>query len=90
MQTKDFIQAAFPIIKRKFVPNPYAGERCVYQEGVCMREDCGQPRWQDPENGASVLCQRHTEEVYRGEAKAPPLRRGIDYIATGRRTFLFY
>lgn len=86
----EYLKAAFPIIRREPIPNPYAGERCVYQEGICMREACGQPRWQDPEKGDSVLCRRHTEEVYRGEAKAPPLRRGIDYQAVGRKTFLVF
>jgi hypothetical protein len=78
----------FPIIKRKLVPDPYEGERSVYEPGICMRAGCGEPRWQHPEKGALVLCQDHAEEVFRGEAKAPPLRPVRDYVSVGRKVFL--
>jgi hypothetical protein len=68
--------------------NPYDGERPVYKPGICMREYCGDSRWIHPEKGEMVLCRHHTEEVMRGEAKAPPLRRHLDYISTARKTFL--
>lgn len=85
MKERDFTDLVFPIIKRESRPDPYAGESVVYQPGICMRRGCGQPRWNDPEKGESVLCQPHHDEVLRGEAKAPPLRPVRDYIATERR-----
>lgn len=56
----------------------------------CMRDYCSELRWMnyDGKGGESVLCKEHTEEVLRGEAKAPPLRRNIDYQSVGRKTFL--
>lgn len=54
----------------------------------CMREGCEERRCIVPVQGESVLCRFHTEEVFRGEAKAPPIRRGFDYQAVGRKTFL--
>jgi hypothetical protein len=53
----------------------------------CMRSYCTEMRWAVPDK-ESVLCRDHTMEVFRGEAKAPPLRRNIDYQASGRRIFL--
>ncbi len=78
----------FPVIKTEPVPDPYAGERSVYEPGICMRRGCGEPRWKHPEKGELVLCQFHAEEVFRGEAKAPPLRQNRDYDGSSRRTFL--
>lgn len=77
----------FPIIKTKPVPDPYKGERCVYEPGICMRQGCGEPRWNEPPMD-SVLCRDHTQEVLRGEAKAPPLRPVLDYVSTARRSWL--
>lgn len=59
----------------------------------CMRSYCEDLRWNKFPNengtfGQSVLCQFHSEEVLRGEAKAPPLRQNIDYISTGRKCLL--
>lgn len=54
----------------------------------CMEEYCTQPRWIHPERGELVLCKGHAEAVFRGEAKAPPLRRTRDYQSIGRKTFL--
>lgn len=54
----------------------------------CMRDWCSEPRWKHPVKGELVLCQEHAGEVVRGEAKAPPLRRNLDYVAVGRKTFL--
>ncbi len=56
----------------------------------CMRGFCDERRWVHPEKGHLVLCREHAEEVFRGEAKAPPLRRGIDYQSVARRTLLVY
>lgn len=69
-------------------PDPYAGQPCVYEPGICMRWACGGPRWQHPERGELVLCQNHAEEVFRGEARSPPLRPNRDYVASARRTLL--
>jgi hypothetical protein len=60
-----------------------------YDPTKCMRMTCEEPRWKHPEKGDLVLCQAHAEEVFRGEAKAPPLRRGIDYQCSSRRGLLF-
>lgn len=84
----DFTKYIFPIIRRTPIPDPYAGERNVYEPGICMRQYCGDPRWQHPEKGELVLCQFHAEEVFEGRAKGPPLRLGRDYISTSRKTFL--
>jgi len=57
-------------------------------QGECLRDSCGEPRWKVP-TSESCLCRDHTLEVLRGEAKAPPLRRNIDYQYPGpRKTFL--
>ncbi len=53
----------------------------------CMRHGCPEMRWAVP-TSSSVLCREHTMEVFRGERRAPPIRRNIDYIATSRKTFL--
>ena len=84
----DLEKFIFPIIKREIRPDPYAGERNVYKPGICMRQYCGESRWQHPEKGELVLCKHHAEEVFRGDAKAPPLRTGIDYQSGARKTFL--
>lgn len=84
----DPFKFVFPIIRRPVIPDPYAGERCVNQPGICMRQGCGQKRWAHPYKGELVLCEDHAEEVFRGEAKGPPLRRGIDYQFVARPTFL--
>lgn len=57
--------------------------REIHEVVECMREGCREERFED-----SVLCKDHTDQVLRGEAKAPPLRRGIDYHSIGRKTFL--
>jgi len=54
----------------------------------CMRWGCQELCWIHPERGRLVLCRDHAEEVFRGEAKAPPLRRNIDYVSVPRRTLL--
>lgn len=69
----DFTKIVFPIIRREAIPDPYAGEQCCYEPGVCMRLNCGLPRWHDPEKGETVLCEDHAREVYEKKAKAPPL-----------------
>lgn len=79
----NYVNIVFPIIKRPEIPDPYKGERCCREPGICMREFCGLPRAE-----GSVLCEDHTGEVLRGEAKAPPLRCNIDYQSTMRKTFL--
>jgi len=48
-----------------------------------MRLLCPEARWED-----NCLCQKHTEEVIRGEASAPSIRRTIDYQSCSRKTFL--
>lgn len=58
----------FPIIRREYAPDPYAGEQCCYEPGICMRLNCGLPRW-----NKTVLCKDHAREVYEKKAKAPPL-----------------
>jgi hypothetical protein len=64
----------FPIIRKDSIPDPYDGENCCYEPGICMRESCGLPRWTDSEKESeSVLCEEHTKEVYEKKAKAPPL-----------------
>lgn len=69
----DYTKFIFPIVRREIKPDLYAGEQCCYEPGICMRLGCGLPRWIRPEEGESVLCQAHTEEVLRGETRAPPL-----------------
>lgn len=54
----------------------------------CLRDFCDNLRWAEYGNGGSCMCQEHTEEVLRGERKAPPLRRNLDYQSTMRKTFL--
>jgi hypothetical protein len=54
----------------------------------CLRTFCREPWWYHPEKGWLVLCREHVEEVFRGEAKAPPLRRGLDYVSVPRKTLL--
>lgn len=54
----------------------------------CMRYGCPKERWIHPEKGELVLCQEHAEEVFRGEAKAPPIRRCIDYQSVYRKCLL--
>lgn len=56
----------------------------------CMREFCDEPRWIDPVKGETVLCHEHVQEVFRGERRAPPLRRNIDYVATSRKSLLWW
>lgn len=68
MSKDDFTKFVFPIIKKEPIPDPYYGERCCYEPGICMREGCGLPRKDD-----SVLCEEHTQEVVDKKAKAPPL-----------------
>jgi len=81
----DFARFVFPIIRKEPIPDPYAGERCCYEPGVCMREACGLPRKDD-----SVLCEEHLQEVLDKKAKAPPLIPYPlrDYQSGARRTFL--
>lgn len=74
-----------PIERRVLPPDPYAGQRCVNVPGICMRWNCGRARWEHPEKGSLVLCEDHTEEVFRGDARSPPLRQNIDYVSVGRR-----
>ncbi len=54
----------------------------------CMRNWCSEERWMHPTKGSLVLCKGHAAEVIRGEANAPPLRRGIDYQGSVRRSFV--
>lgn len=61
--------------------------RCFHRDFL-GRETCPNPRWIHPEKGELVLCKEHAEEVFAGVAKAPPLRRRIDYSPIGRKTFL--
>ena len=78
-----------PVAIRPEVPDPYEGERSHIEEGVCMRLGCGQKRAPHPDGGGeTVLCEAHLEEVLRGEAKAPPLRRNLDYVSLARSSFL--
>lgn len=86
--SEDFSKFIFPIIYTPQKPDPYKGERNVYEPGICMRQYCGDARWQHPEKGELVLCQFHAEEVFRGEAKGPPLRPFPDYVGSARKTFL--
>jgi hypothetical protein len=81
----DYSKLVFPIIKREPIPDPYAGERCCYEPGICMREACGLPRKDN-----SVLCEEHTQEVLDKKAKAPPLIPYPlrDYQSSARRTFI--
>jgi hypothetical protein len=53
----------------------------------CMRYCCHEMRWTVPTT-SSILCREHTLEVLRGECRAPPIRRNLDYYAPGRKTFL--
>ena len=83
----DYTKFVLPLIRQKEIPDPYAGERNVYEPGVCMRKGCGEPRWIHPERGELVLCEYHGAEVLEGRAKAPPLRVGIDYQSSARKVF---
>lgn len=84
----DFKKFNFPIKKYEVIPDPYVGEYNIYKPGICMRQYCGKPRWKHPEKGDLVLCEYHAEEVFRGDAKSPPLRNDIDYQLSARKTFL--
>lgn len=58
-------------------------------EKYIRRLGCGQKRAPHPDGGGeTVLCEAHLEEVLRGEAKAPPLRRNLDYVSLARSSFL--
>lgn len=54
----------------------------------CMQMFCNKERWDHPDKGKLVLCQEHAEEVFRGEARPPPLRVNIDYVSVARKTLL--
>jgi hypothetical protein len=54
---------------------------------TCMRDGCTTPRWKHGNGSELVLCREHVSEVIRGERRAPPLRRGIDYSSIGRKHF---
>ncbi len=54
----------------------------------CMRFGCFHERWVHPDGWRSALCKEHTEEVIRGERRAPPLRVNIDYQSSPRKSFL--
>lgn len=86
--SKSILSHILPLIKKEPLPDPYAGERNVYEPGICMRQYCGEPRWQHPEKGELVLCEFHAEEVFRGEARGPRLLPCRDYQSSGRKTFL--
>jgi hypothetical protein len=61
----------------------------VHEETLdCMEKGCAEKRCVIPGEGESVLCEFHTREVLACRAKAPPIRRGIDYQSVGRKTFL--
>lgn len=49
----------------------------------CLRQGCSEARQE-----GYCLCEFHMGEVLRGEARPPPIRRNIDYIATAHKTFL--
>lgn len=86
---KEFI---FPIVRRDFAPKPQPELLEKFDLGhpiegtKCMR--CSEPRWSHPTTGELVLCRDHALAVVRGEARAPALRRNIDYQATSRRSLI--
>lgn len=49
---------------------------------------CNEPRWTHPERGRLCVCAYHYGLIEAGVMRVPPLRRNIDYISTGRKTFL--
>ncbi len=83
----DFV---FPLIRRPtdLRPDPYAGQPNVYEPGVCIRAGCGHPRAHSTNGAETVLCEVHLDEVLRGDACAPPLRRHLDYQSSARRSLV--
>ena len=66
-------------------PMPYSNPRCLRGWPVGCKEES----WDHPEMGMLCLCKEHAEEVFRGEAKAPPIRMTRDYQPVGMKTFIF-
>ncbi len=44
--------------------------------------------WTHPEKGPLCVCEHHFNMIEAGLMRVPPLRQNIDYISTGRKTFL--
>ncbi len=93
-EAEKFSRYSFPILRREEPTRLTEGEiqakmaelrasTNANSDRPCMRqrEGCDQLRM-----GNSVLCEVHTEEVLRGERRAPPIRQNIDYKAVARKS----
>jgi hypothetical protein len=57
-----------------------------YFPPMCEVFLCREARYNDPEKGPLCVCQRHHEEILRGERRFPPIRKRRDYQSMPRKT----